>query len=103
MNFTVTPVLREDQPNRKGLCPINIYVYTKGEKIKFAVKKKVHPDYWDKEKKRVKLEHPLATFINLKIEKQTSDIKSKIITEILNKIEEEKIDIRLILKRGKDK
>ena len=77
---SVTLMLKENKVNEKGEMPLYIRII-KGRKAKFvSVGVKVHPDFWNKEKLRVKGQFPNSARVNAYIAKKVSEAEDIALT-----------------------
>ena len=70
---SVTLLLRESKVNEKGEMPLYIRII-KGRKAKFiSIGIKLHPNFWNQEKLRVKSQYPNSGRVNAYIAKKVAD------------------------------
>jgi hypothetical protein len=101
MSYNIISAVRQDKKDGKGLLPIYIYIYEGSRLVKKkSLKQKVHADFWDETTRRVTKKGPLSTLINSLIDKEISELKTKVLQEEITK---GSVDISAMLNREKPK
>lgn len=81
MKYNIYAGIRKDKADKKGRCPIYLFVYQGSKQIaKHSVGEKVHSDFWDADNKQVRSKAINSTLINAKIIKQTGELQATLLT-----------------------
>lgn len=81
MKYNIIAGIRKDKEDKKGRCPIYIFVYQGKKQIaKYSTGEKVHSDFWDEVDRKVRNKATNATLINATIIKKIADIQALLLT-----------------------
>lgn len=81
MKYHIYAGLRKDKEDKKGRCPIYIFVFQgKKQIVKQSTGQKIHSDFWNEDDRRVKSRATNATLINATITKQIADLETLLLT-----------------------
>lgn len=60
-------MLRKERPDRKGLCPVELVVHSRGKRTRVATGIRVTPAQWDPKRARVRSTHPKVHELNRRL------------------------------------
>ena len=75
---TVSIVYRKDKLNKNNEAPINFYIIKDRKLTKIATGIKVHIDFWDFTKNKVKSKHPNSSRINSQLQNKFTELQDSV-------------------------
>ena len=79
---SVSIIFRDDRINKKGEAPINFFIIKDRKITKVSTGIKIHSDFWDDDKKRVKSKHKNSAHFNSLIANKFAELQDKVLENL---------------------